>query len=192
MRIILILVVLMASLPVSAYAQTTTQHFTIRNGKLVGGDTAAPQASGAASSGNSGGGITLNSEQQYMIAALSALVQKDLPRAESLYSQVISMNGSNSEAYLQRGIARRESGDTHGMTSDAKMALTLLNNEIRQHPREVNLYRKRSMALRLLQSFDLAKKDLLTAMQLTGKSSVTLQNDMQAIELERRMASAAR
>ncbi|MGE0755286.1 MAG: tetratricopeptide repeat protein [Alphaproteobacteria bacterium] len=181
----------MAGLATSAAAQQTMK-FTIQNGKMVNSSGAPPAAGNTSSQMTQGQQLEVSREQQYMLAALSALMQGDFAKAEDLYSQVIQYNPANSEAWLQRAVVRRETQNAQGMAVDARRALSQLNAEIQASPRNGTLYHQRSVALRLLKSFDLAKKDLLTAMQLKGKSSVSFQNDLQAIELERRMASAAR
>lgn len=171
------------ALALPAFAQTHS--FKIRDGKVVSnGGQAAQQAGDAATAANR--------EQQYMFAALSALMQKDYAQAERLYSQVIQHNQANSEAFLQRAVVQRELRNVPAMKADAKVALRLLTAEIRLQPRKHRLYHQRSMALRLLGAFDHAKKDLLTAVQLKGKSTLAYQNDLRAIELEKRMVRSAR
>lgn len=176
-------------LPAPLLAQQTMR-FTIKNGELVNPPAAQNPATGETPASAENKTATFNQEQQWMFAALSAMVQRKYEEAEQLYSQIIDQNGAHAEAYLQRAVARRELKKTSDMTKDARMALSLLNGQLKAKPNDADLYYNRSMAERLLHEFDAAKKDLLTAMQLKGTSGVTYQNDLQAIELERKMAES--
>lgn len=155
-----------ASMP--ALAQTTTQTF------VLGG----PRGAGAS--------VQIPPEQKMMFDAANKIVQRDFKDAESLYSQVIAMNRGNIEAYLQRAVVRREMGDEPGMQSDAGSVVTLANSALQQNPRDPTLYYQRGMGFRLLHQFDQAQSDIATGMRIGGKTN--WQNDLQAIDLERKAA----
>ena len=174
-------IITLCILPVAAHAQIK-QKFTIHNGKMVSGT----QAAGNSSSGSSK--ITINQAQEVIFKAQQSLMKGDYAGAEALYSQAIALDNSNIQAYLHRGVVRRERRDYQGMDADARIALALTNNAIRANPRDPDGYYERSLALRLLYQFDQARKDVLAAMQLGGKPS--LKNDLQAIELERKIAAS--
>ncbi len=180
-----IMMALLCALPEAAFAQQK-QTFTIRGGKLVGG-------SGAASGQQQGGGgqasrLVIDQDQQLIFSATASVLKKDYPTAEKLYSQALAIDSSNINAYLQRGFVRREMGNTQGVESDARTAITLANNALKSNPRDSDIYYQRSMALRLIHQFELAKKDILTALQLGGKQS--LQNDLKAIDLEQKIMAS--
>jgi hypothetical protein len=154
------------------FAQTTTQTF------VLGGPARAQ--------GGGGPSVQIAPEQKMMFDAANLIVQRDFKGAESLYSQVIAMSRGNIEAYLQRGVVRREMGDEAGMMSDARNVVILANNALQQAPRDPTLYYRRGMGFRLLREFDQAKNDILTGMRIGGKTN--WQNDLQAIDLERKVA----
>lgn len=168
-------------LPCLAQAQVK-QTFTLRDGKLMN----AQKPSEA--SGSSHQPVVIDGDQQLIFKAQASLVSGDYAQAEALYTQAINLDGSNIEAYLQRAAVRRELGDAKGVDSDGRRALALVNGALQAEPREAGLYYKRSMALRFLRQFDAARNDVLTAINLGGKPS--LRNDLQAIELERKMAAS--
>ncbi len=120
-----------------------------------------------------------------MLAAFQYFVKRDYRRAEKLYSQPIATNQGNIEAYLQRGLTRREMGDAPGAASDGRSAVLLASAALKSDLRDGRLYYQRSMGLRLLRQFDLTAQDMLAAIQLTGKQH--WQTDLKAIELERKM-----
>ncbi|MFO0389185.1 MAG: hypothetical protein ACK502_05640 [Alphaproteobacteria bacterium] len=157
------------------------QKIIIRDGKIVSG---ALPSSGDTKQNS--GAVAISESQRFMFKAQQSVMKKDLATAEALYTEAIARDGSNVQAYLHRGVVRRELHDYRGVDADARMAVTLANNVIRANPRDPDGYYERSMALRLLKQFDLARKDVLAAIQLGGKPS--LSNDLQAIELERKMA----
>ncbi len=131
---------------------------------------------------------TLNESQKLVFKAQQSLIKGDYAGAEALYTQAIAQDNSNIQAYLHRGVVRREQRNSRGVDADARAALSLANDSIRVSPRDPDGYYNRSLALRLLYQFDQAKKDVLAAIQLGGKAS--LRNDLQAIELERRIAAS--
>jgi tetratricopeptide (TPR) repeat protein len=172
-----LLLLLLLSLP--AHAQTSTQSFVIKNGKVAGG----------AAGGNSGqAGVTLSDEQKLMFEAPAKIMARDYQGAEAIYTRVLAMNGGNTEAYLQRGIVRRELGNKAGMQSDARAAVTLANTQLQRSGRNAHLYYQRAMGLRLLGRFAEAKRDLQTGMSLSGNQN--WQTDLKAIELEEKMAAS--
>gem|GEM_PF-2376627 len=152
----------MISLP--AFAQTTQQTF------ILGG-------SGASN-------LQISNDQKIMLEAANKLVQRDYRTAENMYSQAIAVNRVNIEAYLQRAVVRRELGDEAGMATDARSVIGLADNALQQSPNNPTLYYQRGMGYRLLREFDQAKNDIVTGMQIGGKSN--WKTDLQAIELERK------
>ncbi len=151
---------------------------------------AAPQKNtiimdGKVINGGQGAVLTIGEEQKLMFEASNKFVAMDYKGAEALYGRVIGMNSTNANAWLQRGVIRRELGDTAGMTSDAKRALLLIDGAIGQTP-NANLYYQRSLAERLLRQFDAAERDLREAMRLSNSNK--WENDLKAIALERKMA----
>src|SRR4051812_8936471 len=117
-------ILLMALLAPSLVLAQTTQTFTLRNGKAV----TAPGIAGAPAK------IQISEDQKLMFAAARKMMEKDYQGAEALYTKAISVNNGNSNAYLQRGMVRRELHDSAGMIADARVVATLANNGLRQHP----------------------------------------------------------
>jgi len=128
----------------------------------------------------------MNQTQKLMFEGAKYSMARQFKEADAVYSQIIASDGGNTEAYLQRAVVRRELGDESGKVSDARNAVALASASLQANPRDFNLYYQRSLALRLLKQFDGARRDLNAAMQLGG--SVTWQNDLQAIDLEQKMA----
>jgi len=133
-----------------------------------------------------GGGMQFAPEQKYLFEAANAFVQGDFSTANSLYSQAISLNANNTDAYLQRAAVRRELGDNAGMQADAQRVIELSNRALEQNPHNPNAYYERGMAHRLLKEFDDAKADITKGMRIGGKSN--WQTDLKAIEMERKYA----
>lgn len=179
MRLLLVVIILCV-MPCFAHAQMK-QKIVIRDGKIVSGTLSAN-----GEKTRSSGGLVIGEAQQFIFKAQQSVLKGDWATAETLYSEAIARDGANLQAYLHRGVVRREKRDWRGVDADARMALALANRNVSAHPRDPDGYYERSMALRLLRQFDLAKKDVITAIQLGGKQS--LRNDLQAIELERKMA----
>ena len=104
----------------------------------------------------SGGKLQISDEQKLILQA----AQKSSPTrlqeqcAESIYSQIIAgKNGSYTDAYLQRGVVRREMGDQAGMQSDARaVIITLADASIQQNPNNAISYYQRGMGYRLLKT----------------------------------------
>lgn len=156
----------LACLPLAAAAQTT-HTFVVKNGK-----TARPA-------------LTIAPDQKLMLEAAKKMTERDYKQAEALYSKALAANGGNINAYLQRGLARRDLGNLQGMEADARQAITLANAKLAQDTNNANLYYQRSLGERLLRRFDEAEKDLRAAIRLSNK--LEWNNDLKALELERRM-----
>lgn len=160
-----LLVAGMGTLP--AHAQTTQTRFVI-NG--------VP----ASSSGN--GQFQIGQDQKLILEAAKKVVNNDYEGAEELYNKAISINGSNIDAYLQRGIVRRELGDQAGAAADGRAVVNMANSSLALAPNDATLYHRRGMGLRLLKDFERAKSDIVRAIQMSGQLS--WKTDLQAIELE--------
>jgi tetratricopeptide (TPR) repeat protein len=134
--------------------------------------------------GGSGSKFEISADQKLMLEAAKKVVSNDYKSAEALYDQAISINGSNMDAYLQRGIVRRELGNQAGAESDGRTVVALANSSLQLAPNDANLYHRRGMGLRLVRDFDNAKADISRAIQMSGQLS--WKTDLQAIELERK------
>lgn len=154
--------------PGDALAQAQTRTFVISKDKV-----SAPA-------------IVLPQDQKLMLEAAKKMTDMDYKGAEALYGQALAVNGGNIDAYLQRGLARRDLGNIAGMEADARQAIALVNARLAQAPNDADLYYQRSLGARLLKRFDDAEKDLRAAIRLS--SSTKWNNDLKALELERRMA----
>lgn len=154
---------------VQAQAQQKPQVQFVVNG--------APMAQG-------GEKLQVNEDQKLMFEAAGKVVKNDFKGAEAIYNQVLSRNGSNIEAFLQRGIVRRELGDVQGAASDGRSVVTLANGKLRQNPNDAYSYHQRGMGLRLLRDYENARADISKAIQLSGQTS--WKNDLKAIELEQK------
>jgi Flp pilus assembly protein TadD len=178
-----IIATLVLCLPLSAQAETRT--FVIQKGKVTSstGATSAIPGGVVASSGKPQ--VVITDDQKLMFDASKQVMARDFTAAEATYTKVLGMNSGNIEAYLQRGIVRRELGNKTGMASDARTAVSLANAQLQVTPRDPNLYYQRAMGLRLLRQFAQAKQDLRTAMQLSGNTN--WETDLKAIELEEKM-----
>jgi len=159
----------LAVMPAQVYAQAQTQ-FIINGAPATGG--------------TSGNTLQISSDQKLMLEAAKKVVSNDYPGAEALYNQAISMNGGNMDAYLQRGIVRRELGNDAGAQADGRMVVNIANSGLQAAPNDANLYYHRGMGLRLLKDFGGAKADVSKAIQMSGQLS--WKTDLQAIELEAR------
>ena len=173
----LLIIVALCFLPGGAHAQMK-QKFSIRDGKLVGGTSAAVE-----------GVPAISEAQQLIFQAQKSVMKGDFVTAEEFYTKSIALDGSNTQAYLHRAVIRREQRNYRGMDADARMAYELSNRSVAAKPRDPDGYYDRSLALRLLRHFDQARQDVMTAIQFGGKPS--LKNDLQAIELERKIAVSA-
>ena len=131
-----------------------------------------------------GGKIQISPEQKLMLEAAKKVVSNDYKTAESLYDQALTINGSNMDAYLQRGIVRRELGNESGAASDGRAVVNLANSSLQLNPNDASLYHRRGMGLRLLKDYDNAQADITRAIQMSGQLS--WKTDLQAIELERK------
>src|SRR5579872_2487227 len=78
-----------------------------------------------------GGGLQFPPDQKLMFEAANKVVKHDYKSAEDIYTQAISINPNNIDAYLQRGIVRRELGNAEGTAADGKMAVTLANTSLK-------------------------------------------------------------
>lgn len=132
----------------------------------------------------SGGKIQISPEQKLMLEAAKKVVSNDYQAAESLYDQALTINSSNMDAYLQRGIVRRELGNESGAAADGRAVVNLVNSSLQMNPNDASLYHRRGMGLRLLKDYDNAQADISRAIQMSGQLS--WKTDLQAIELERK------
>lgn len=153
-------VLLLILLPAFAQAQTTTQTF------VLGG----------------GGKVSISDDQKLMLSAAQKIMARDFKSAEQLYSQAISINGRNIDAYLQRGVVRHELHNDEGSASDARMVVALANEGLKTNDRNPNLYYDRGMGLRLLRDYNGAFRDVQAGMKLSGNNN--WQTDLDAIAFE--------
>lgn len=130
------------------------------------------------------GGLQISGDQKLLFEAAKKVMSRDFKGAEDLYSQALSINKSNIDAYLQRGVVRRELGDAAGVASDGQATVTLANMGLKNNPNDPNLYYKRGMGFRLLKNYDQAEKDISAAIGMGGQP--TWQTDLQAIKFERK------
>lgn len=164
------------------FAQTSSQKFVIRDGKMV--NSGGTAKGGAASLPK--GGVHIGDSQKLMFAASKKIVERDYRSAEAIYTQVIASNNGNTDAYLQRALVRRELKDTQGMAADAKAAIVLASHTLKNNPNKASAWYQRSLGLRFLKQFDQARADLNKAIALKGRAE--WQTDLKAIELEQKMA----
>lgn len=130
----------------------------------------------------SGGRFQISPDQKLLLEAAKKVVSNDYKGAEALYDQAIRINSGNIDAYLQRGIVRRELGDQAGAAADGRTVVSMANRSLQQTPGDAGLYHRRGMGLRLMKDFEHAKMDIARAIQMSGKLS--WKTDLQAIELE--------
>ncbi len=133
-----------------------------------------------------GGKVQFSPDQKLMFGAAKKVMNRDYKGAETVYDQVIAMNGGNIDAYIQRGTVRRELGDAAGTASDGNTAVTLANAALKNTPNNPMLYYQRGMGFRLLKNYDQAEKDVAYGIRLGGQPS--WKTDIQAIELEKKEA----
>ncbi len=124
--------------------------------------------------------------QQLMLTAAQAVMKQDYNEALTLYNQAIATDPGNIEAYLQRGVIRRQMKDETGARADGDTALQLADNAIAANPGNAMLYHQRSMANRLRLQFRQAREDAQRAQQLPGANGAW-ENDVNAIILEEKM-----
>jgi tetratricopeptide (TPR) repeat protein len=125
-------------------------------------------------------------ESALMLQGAVKTMKRDFHAAEDIYSRIISMDNNNAEAYVQRGLVRRELKNTQGMEADANRAIVLIDAGLQQNPNDADLYYHRSTAERMLKNFDAAEQDLNQSIHL-GKHG-NFDTDWKAIALERKMA----
>lgn len=130
-------------------------------------------------------GVTIDPVGKLMLEASGKFVAGDYAAAEALYTQALSLNSSHPDAYLQRGLVRRELGNDTGARADAQAAFPLIE-AMAKGASQAQTHVRRSQAYRLLGRFDEAEAELRQAMRLTG--SREWETDLKAIALERRMA----
>ncbi len=130
--------------------------------------------------------IQISDDQKLVLEAIQFVVHRDWKNAETLYSQAIGINSNNIEAWLQRGVVRREMGDEAGSESDAGRVVALANAGLQANSNDPTLYHQRGMAERLLKNFSAARRDIGTAIRLSGNTS--WDNDLKAAQLEEKEA----
>ena len=130
-------------------AQTTT--FEIPQGGFAGG-----------------GAPVLDQEGLLMLQAMQQAMNGDFKGAEAVYTSILSNNPQSADAYLHRGVLRRELKNTAGAQSDGKALVNLTNAQLQRNPRDPNLYYQRGMAYRLLGRYDQAMKDIESAIRMGG------------------------
>lgn len=158
------------ALTFSAFAAEAQTRFII-NGMPAGGKGAA-----------GGARIEISQDQKLMLEAAKKVMASDFKGAETLYDQAISINSGNIDAYLQRGIVRRELGDQAGAAADGRKVVEMANRSLTLTPNDATLYHRRGMGLRLMKDFSDAKADISKAIQMSGQLS--WKTDLQAVELE--------
>jgi hypothetical protein len=163
---------LMTAAAASAWAQPAAQPKIIFNGVAAGGN-AAPA-----------GGMQFDGDQKLMFDAAKKAMGRDFKGAENEYSLILAHNPRNIEAYLQRGLMRRELNDGAGAIGDGRTASSLANNALKNDPNNSLLYYQRGMGFRLARNYPQAIKDINTAMRLGGQAG--WKTDLQAIELEQK------
>lgn len=133
-----------------------------------------------------GSGFSSTEDQKLMFSAVGKVVNKQYAEAEELYNRAIAINGSNIEAYLQRGIVRREMGNARGAAADGQQVVSMANALLQSNSQNVTALYQRGMGERLTRDFAAAKQDIRTAIQMGGSAS--WQTDLQAIDFEEKAA----
>jgi tetratricopeptide (TPR) repeat protein len=132
-----------------------------------------------------GAKIVIGDDQRLMFAAMQAAIKKDYKTAEDMYSRMIALNPRDTNAYLQRGIMRRQMGNEAGALADGKSVVILANTSLQADPRAGALYYMRGMGFRLLKDYTQAEKDVQTAITQGGPPE--WKTDLRAIELEKKV-----
>lgn len=177
-----LVLLLFCSFSISAHAAEPPR-IIFKGAGLPGAPAATPpDASGAPAPAAR---LVIPPEKQLMLEASKKVAAGDWKGADALYSQAIALNGASIDAYVQRGIVRRELGDTAGRDKDAQAIITLATQALAAQPNTPKLYYQRGTGWRLLKRFPEAKADITRALQLGGKRS--WQQDLQAIALEEKM-----
>lgn len=133
------------------------------------------------------GGLQIGEEQKRMLEASQKVLKQDYAGALAIYDQIIAANGANTQAYLQRGIVRREMKDTAGSRADGAAALRLADMASQQSPQNAKVYYQRGSAHRLLGNFPEARADIEKAISLSPRPRSDWQADLRAIDLEAKM-----
>lgn len=132
--------------------------------------------------------LIISPAQQLLLEASQFVSKKDFASAEQIYSQIISSDGGNIDAYLQRAVVRREMDNHQGSKRDATMVTRLANATLQRDPDDAESFYHRGKAHRLLYNFEQAKKDIITAIKLSGKNR--WRTELQAIALEEKIYGA--
>ena len=127
--------------------------------------------------------IQISPAQQVMFGAAQKVLQRDYAGALALYNQAVAMDGTNVQAYLQRGVVKREMHDEAGAQADAAAAIRLCNAALARDPQNAQLYHDRALGFRLLKDFAHAREDMQRALQLPG-AQPGWKTDLRAIDLE--------
>ncbi|NBX03454.1 MAG: hypothetical protein EBR02_05250 [Alphaproteobacteria bacterium] len=132
----------------------------------------------------------IDAEGLQMLQAVQKTMMGDYKGAESEYSRVISINPQKVEAYLQRGVVRRELGNISGSQADGKAASNLATASIQKNPQDAEAYHQRGMAARLLGNYPQAKQDLEMSLSLGGNPD--WKNDVRDTALEEKASKGIR
>lgn len=128
------------------------------------------------------GKIQISPSQKLILLASQKVAAREFREAESLYTQAIALDGSDADAYLHRGVVRREQGNMGGAQSDARAAIMLSNNVLQQNPGDATAYYQRGNGFRLLREYAQAKSDVQQAINLGGDPN--WRTDLRDIALE--------
>ena len=135
----------------------------------------------------------LSKESTLSIEASKLAVAGEYQRAIRIYTQLIQLDPNDADHYIQRGLIYRQVKQKNSAASDGRIALKLTDYYLQKKPskkRRAKHMWRRAMANRLLNKFDIAKRDMREAIHLKG--SQRWLPDLQAIELESRIHNSPR
>lgn len=125
--------------------------------------------------------------QLTLLEASQAVMAKDYAKAEQLYSKAMAQDPTQPNTYIQRAVVYREMSDTSRMQADARTAISLANVRLGVQPSDAKAMWQRGMGFRLLKDFPQARRDLESAIRLSGSKGQNWQSDLQALNLEEKM-----
>jgi len=128
--------------------------------------------------------VTQSPAQQESFLAAQAVMKHDYATAVQMYNQIIAANPNNIDAYISRGIVKREMKDDAGSITDGQAVLRLTEPGLQQNPNDALLYHQRGMGFRLVRDFGQATDNIQRAIQLSGGANPAWQNDLNALKLE--------